>query len=176
MDRNMPQFTTQRLELRPRSLADFDACLAMDRDAEVTRYIPGPWADSQAHEAFLRERMQTNWGEGLGYWSLFPKDGGNRFLGWVFLTADGSQKSALETGWRLNRSAWGKGYATEATLAVLEHAFRLSGVHQVFADIHPDNLASIRVAAKVGMRLINCLRQDEPFHRYGIMRHQFGTA
>ena len=57
----------------------------------------------------------------------------------------------IEIGWRLVRSAWGRGYATEAAQPVLRHA--LDGLHlqQVIADIDPRNGASAAVARKLGM-------------------------
>ena len=44
----LPTFTTARLTLRPRTLGDLDACLAMDRDPLVTKFIHGPWANPVA--------------------------------------------------------------------------------------------------------------------------------
>jgi RimJ/RimL family protein N-acetyltransferase len=132
-------------------MADFDACLAMNRDPEVTKFIPGPWNDPNAHEAFLRQRIQATYGRGLGYWSIFPKDDPDAFLGWILLTSEDAEEPDIEIGWRLKRSAWGKGYATEAAMPVLDHAFRTLGLDRVIADINPHNAASIRVAEKIGM-------------------------
>lgn len=143
--------TTARLCLRPRTLDDYDACLAMDRDPEVTRFIDGPWADAAAHEAFLHDRMTRDWGEGLGYWSIFRREEPDGFLGWVFLVP---HPGGIEIGWRLVRAAWGQGYASEAAAAMLAHAFGTLGARQVVAaGIHPDNIGSQRVAEKLGMRL-----------------------
>jgi hypothetical protein len=52
-------------------MAEFDACLAMDRDPEVTKCINGPWHEPAKHEEFLRDRIGTSLGAGLGYWSIF---------------------------------------------------------------------------------------------------------
>ena len=71
----LPSFETQRLLLRPRTMADFDACLTMNEDPEVMRFIPGPWDDPELHGALLRQRIQASYGHGLGYWSIFTKDG-----------------------------------------------------------------------------------------------------
>lgn len=88
-------------------MADYEACLAMDRDPEVVRYIPVPWDDAEKHEAFLRERIQTDFGGGLGYWSIFGRDAESRFLGWILLIPYDGVGPQVEIGWRLNRSAWG---------------------------------------------------------------------
>src|SRR5690606_29639318 len=87
----------------------------------------------------------------LGYWSIFPKDDPNAFLGWILLTPEDAEEPDIEIGWRLIRSAWGKGYATEAAMPVLDHAFQTVGLDRVIADINPHNAASLRVAGKIGM-------------------------
>ena len=112
----LPSFETSRLLLRPRSMADFDACLAMDRDPDVTRYIRGPWDDPEEHRRFLADRIQRQWPPGQGYWSIFAKDKPTEFLGWVLLIPYEGVGPEVDIGWRLVRSTWGKGYATEATL------------------------------------------------------------
>lgn len=68
----LPCFETARISMRPRSVADFEACLAMDRDPNVTGHNPGPWNDPARHEQFLRRQIQKSFDAGLGYWSIFP--------------------------------------------------------------------------------------------------------
>ncbi|MFK4445506.1 RimJ/RimL family protein N-acetyltransferase [Caballeronia udeis] len=150
----LPTFETDRLLIRPRTMADYEACLAMDRDPLVTQFIDGPWHDAKAHERFLRERIETLFGDGLGYWSIFPKDSPMRFLGWVLLIPHDAVGPEIEIGWRLCRDAWGYGYASEAAGAVVEHAFRGVGLEKIVADIHPGNAASMKVAEKIGMKFV----------------------
>jgi len=133
---------------------DFDACLAMDRDPDVTRHILGPWNDPVLHERFLRERIAQSLGLGLGYWSIFPKERPTEFAGWVLMIPCDGVGPEIEIGWRLTRSSWGKGYATEAARPVVTHAFETVGVRQLVADIDPQNVGSMRVAEKIGMRFI----------------------
>ncbi|MDF2235846.1 GNAT family N-acetyltransferase [Albimonas sp. CAU 1670] len=145
-----PVFETARLRLRPRGPGDLADCLALDRDPEVTRWIPGPWRDPAAHEAFVRARIEAEHGEGLGYWVVAPREAPERFLGWILLIPDGAGE--IEIGWRLARAAWGRGMATEAALPVARHAFATVGLARVVADIAPGNAGSRRVAEKIGMR------------------------
>jgi RimJ/RimL family protein N-acetyltransferase len=67
-------FETNRLLIRPRMLADTDACLAMDSEPEVTRFIPGPWSDPVEHRAFIEARTRGPYPPGLGYWAVLGKD------------------------------------------------------------------------------------------------------
>ena len=78
----LPVFETARLFLRPRTAADIEACMAMDRDPEVTKYLPGPWQDPEAHRRFVTARMEADFGPGLGYWSIFAREQPDLFLGW----------------------------------------------------------------------------------------------
>lgn len=167
----LPGLETERLHLRPRTAADFDACLAMDREPGVTRFIQGPWNEPERHEAFLRGRIAVTYGGGLGYWSIFPREDPRRFAGWILLIPVDGVGPEIEIGWRLNRSAQGRGYATEAALAVLGHAFETAGIDRVIADIHPDNHASIRVAQKIGMVCeADGMRGTDPYRRHALSR------
>ena len=149
-DSRAPVFETPRLRLRPRRREDLADCLAMDRDREVTRWIPGPWDDPPAHEAFVRARIEAEHGEGLGYWVIHERAAPERFLGWILLIPDGAGE--IEIGWRLIRAAWGRGVAAEAALCVARHAFETLELARVVADIAPGNVGSRRVAEKIGMR------------------------
>jgi RimJ/RimL family protein N-acetyltransferase len=149
----LPVFETERLLVRPRSMADFAACLAMDRDPLVTQYVQGPWNDPEKHERFLRDRIETSFGPGLGYWSIVPRQNPDQFLGWILLIPFDGVGPGIEIGWRLNRQAWGKGYATEAARPVLTHGFLTLGIDRIVADIDPANAASMRVSEKIGLML-----------------------
>jgi ribosomal-protein-alanine N-acetyltransferase len=121
-------------------------------DPDVMRFSDGvktkEWV--QAWLETCLERYQT-WGFGpcavveqrsqnvIGYCGLF-----------FFPDLDG--QAEVEIGYRLARSAWGQGYATEAACAVRDHAFTTLGMKRLIAMIDPSNIASIRVAEKVGMK------------------------
>ncbi|WP_395517721.1 GNAT family N-acetyltransferase [Pseudorhizobium flavum] len=102
----LPSFETERLLLRPRSMADFGACLAMNEDPEVMKFIPGPWDDPELHRALLKQRIQTSYGNGLGYWAIFPKDDPEAFIGWIYLKPENAENPDIEISWRLKRDAW----------------------------------------------------------------------
>ncbi|GAB0120158.1 N-acetyltransferase [Acidisoma sp. 7E03] len=130
-------------------MTEFEFCLAMDGDPLVTQFIPGPWHDLKAHRAFVEMRIRYPYPPGMGYWSLSMAES---FIGWVFLAPEALRGPDVEIGWRLVRSAWGRGFATEAVEPVLQHAFQTVGLTRVVADIDPHNGASVRVATKLGFR------------------------
>ena len=159
-----PQFETPRLVVRPRILADTDACVAMDDEPEVLRFIKAPWDGAAHHRAFVEARTSGPHPDGLGYWTVL-RDG--LFVGWILLIPLDTVGPEVEIGWRLRRSAWGHGYAPEAAAPILRHGLDTLRLPAVIADIDPANLASQRVAEKIGMRPTGLLRlQDGPAIRY----------
>ncbi|WP_047302380.1 GNAT family N-acetyltransferase [Pseudomonas fluorescens] len=143
---------TPRLLLRPRTLEHFQACLRMDLDPDVTRFVPGTWDGGQWHRDFLHSRMTQDFGPRCGYWAIFAKDAPDELLGWVSFIPFDAVGPELEMGWRLVRRAWGQGFASEAALRIVEHAFADPAVERIVVDAHVDNAASLAVARKIGFR------------------------
>jgi RimJ/RimL family protein N-acetyltransferase len=173
----MHSFETARLLLRPRGPQDFDACLAMDGDPEVVRYVAKPWSNAEQHLAFLTRRLAERFAPGLGYWTITPKDDRTRFLGWIMLCPCTVAGAEVEIGWRLPRAAWGRGFATEAAQPVLAQGFRTATMQAVVADIDGRNEASIRVAEKIGLRFTGMVDYPGgPARRYSVTREEFSRA
>jgi ribosomal-protein-alanine N-acetyltransferase len=141
---------TERLRLRPRTLADVDANLAMDLDPRVHRYIfakapdPGPW------RARITAQITSGWPPTGGVW-VVERQGEPGFLGWCGLFPLG-HSGLIEIGYRYVPAAWGQGIASEAARAMLDHGFRTLALDPIVAVTHPDNRASQRVLRKIGLR------------------------
>ncbi len=168
-------FRTARLTIRPRALADTDACLAMDREPGVTRFVDGPWNDPVAHRQFIEARTLGPYPPGLGYWTVL--DGNDLFVGWVMLIPLDARGPEVEIGWRVKPARWGKGYATEAVRPLVLHGLEDLGLPEIVADIDVLNSASRRVAGKVGL----CAREDRLHHgresvRYSLRREELAAA
>jgi RimJ/RimL family protein N-acetyltransferase len=151
---SLPTFATDRLILRPRTIDDYDACWAMDRDPAVVRYVAGPWADADAHAAFLRDRITRPYPDGLGYWCIVPKTSLDQFLGWVLLIPLDAVGPEVEIGWRLVQAEWGRGYASEAAAPIVRHAFETVGLDRIIAQIHAENARSAPGAEKLRFRRV----------------------
>lgn len=147
----LPPLTTDRLLLRQRHENDIPAILRMDRDPEVMRFLDGPRTDTAAHAEEVHARIRKDFGPGLGYWSVFPRNQPEEFLGYVSLHVM-PDYAEVELGYRFCRAAWGRGFATEAAAACLDHAFVTLALPEVVAVVDPDNGASQRVIAKLGFR------------------------
>ncbi len=146
---SLPEFETSRLKIRQRNLEDLDACLEMDSDPDVMRYMGGVRPSDKRREEFvvgMNEAVEI----GLGYWSVFPKDSEHDLLGWIILRPLPGYTD-VEIGYRFKHTAWGKGYATEAARAVLRHGFETVGLDEIVAVIHPENERSQRIIKKLGL-------------------------
>ena len=146
---SLPKFETSRLKLHQRNLQDLEACLEMDSDAEVMRYMGGLRPPDKRRAEFVAG-MNEEVEPGLGYWSVFTKGSERNFLGWVLLRPLPGY-SDVEIGYRFKRTAWGKGYATEAATAVLNYGFDTVNLDEIVAVIHAENERSQRVIKKLGL-------------------------
>ena len=143
---------TARLTLSAWTEADRGPFVAMCADPEVMHDYGGPWDAARANERFERERVAFA-RDGHGKWAVRRKPDGV-FLGycgispiWPALTV----APGLEIGWRLNREAWGAGYASEAATAALVDIFARTDAAEVIAFTQPDNARSLAVMARLGL-------------------------
>jgi RimJ/RimL family protein N-acetyltransferase len=150
-----PTLETERLKLRAHRLEDFLHCAAMWADPEVTRYIGGkPHTEEESWARLLR--YAGHWSLlAFGYWVVEEKSTGH-FIGEVGFADYKRDLPALkglpEIGWAFTTQAGGKGYATEAVRAVITWGDTHFPTPRTACIIHPENLASIRVAEKCAYR------------------------
>ena len=98
---------------------------------------------------------------GYGFWAA-EADG--RFIGWFHLRPPASSPpDEPELGYRLRKSAWGKGYATEGSRALIRKGFTEFGVQRVVAETMTVNQASRRVMEKAGLKLVRTFHQPWPY-------------
>jgi RimJ/RimL family protein N-acetyltransferase len=152
---------TERLVLRRFTEADVDDLFALDNDPAVMRFLNGgtPTPRAVIERGFLPLILgyYERFG-GYGFWAAIEKATG-AFLGWFSVRPrDDAHPEVTELGYRLNRIAWGQGYATEGARALIGHGFTVLGVERVYATTYQDNLASRRVMEKVGMTLVRAYR------------------
>lgn len=143
------QIETARLILRPPRAEDFDAYAANMADVVAARFIGGQQPRAAAWRGFLS--LAGAWAiQGFAMFSVIEKDSG-RWIGrlgpWYPEGWPGT-----EVGWGLVRSAWGKGYAYEGSVAAIDWAFDQLGWDEVIHSIHPDNHPSKALARRLGSR------------------------
>jgi RimJ/RimL family protein N-acetyltransferase len=144
---------TERLVLRRFTAEDDELLVDLDADPEVVRYL-------RPHFETTLEKVRTEiLPRLLGYYDTLVEGGAwaaherttGVFIGWFFVRPDRSPPHDLELGYRLRRAAWGKGYATEMSRALLRHGFARLGYSRVMARAELENAGSWRVMEKLGM-------------------------
>ncbi len=163
---------TERLILRHFHIFDVDAMNRVFGDAEVMRFGFGAQT-SQWVQDWLRgclENYYQKWG--FGPWAVMEKSS-RETIGYcgLFYFPDIVGQAEVEIGYRLVRSAWGRGYATEAVCAVRDYSFNVLCLPRLIAIIDPQNVASIHVAGKAGMRYekdVMLERYTHPDHVYAM--------
>lgn len=171
---------TDRLILRHFQVFDAEALNDVFGDAEVMRFGPGvqtqQWVCDWLHDCLENYYPKL----GFGPWAVVEKIR-RTVIGYcgLFYFPDIEGQPEIELGYRLARRAWGQGYATEAGRAVRDYSFSVLGLPRLIALIDPQNVASLRVAAKVGMRYEKDVMLDgytHPDHVYSIANPMAATS
>lgn len=148
-----PVIRCERLWLRRWRDEDLAPFAALNADPEVMEYFPAALsrADSDAGAARIRAAMEEL---GFGLWAVEVK-GGEPFIGFVGLSVPGFEAPftpCVEIGWRLARSTWGRGYATEAARAALLAGFERFSLNEIVSFTSVGNRRSRAVMERIGMR------------------------
>lgn len=149
----VPEVRTERLLLRAWRPADRGPFAALNADPVVMQHFPAPL--SAAESDALVERIEASWAAGgPSLWAV-EVPGEAPFIGVVGLleaTFEADFTPCVEVGWRLARAHWGRGYAPEAAIASLRHAFEVLGIDEVHSFTAVDNTNSRRVMEKIGLQ------------------------
>ena len=155
----MPTLTTARLELRPVTADVLDLLAGLYADPAVMRYVGCGEPLSRDHAAVRLRLMLGHWQDhGFGVCLVHDRTAGT-FLGRCGLSYLG-ETGAVELGFMFAPPFWGRGYATEAGRACLEHGFGVLKLPRIVAIARPENAASRRVLAKLGMRCAKMAEWD----------------
>jgi len=178
---------TERMLLRRFTEDDVDNLVELDGDPEVMRFVTGgrptprDEIESDVLPTFMRYYARYT---GYGFWAAVEKATG-AFLGWFhFRPTDASHANEVELGYRLHTSAWGKGYATEGSRALIDKGFADLGVERVVAYTMVVHVASRRVMEKAGLRFVRVFHQPWPYSiegdeegdvEYALLRSEWET-
>ena len=138
---------TERLVLRRWRAEDLEPFAALNADPQVMRHLPSGPLGREASDAVARYADACFETDGYGLAAVEDRDG---FCGFVGLARHRRRPDEVEIGWRLARSVWGRGYATEAARAWVAEAPGL-GLDRLVCFVAPDNAASLAVARRVGL-------------------------
>ena len=155
--------------LRQFEPSDVDAVLALDSDPAVRQYVEdGEPVDRDAAAESIDYWMKYyERSDIFGFWAAIEKSTG-RFLGWFhFRPREGAPADQPELGYRLASSAWGLGYATEGSIALIDKGFESPLVNRVVAETLAVHIASRRVMEKAGLRHVRSYPSEWPVHLPG---------
>lgn len=156
---------TERLTLRRFTEGDVDNLVELDGDPEVMRFITGGRVTprDEIQNEVLPAFLDYEHSAGYGFWAAIEKST-ERFVGWFHLRpAEGAPPGELELGYRLRRSEWGKGYATEGSRALVHVGFAELGAERIVASAMVVNVASRRVMEKAGLQFVRVFHQPWPY-------------
>ncbi|MER7705040.1 GNAT family N-acetyltransferase [Kitasatospora sp. NPDC097605] len=166
----MTELHTDRLLLRRWRDADLDPWAAMNADPEVREHLGDVLTRAESYVSVARYEADFV-RRGYGWWAVEVRATGE-FIGFAGLDDidDGLPFTGVEIGWRLARSAWGHGYATEAARAVLAFGFDTLALPEILAVTTARNLRSQAVMRRLGMTTDPADDFDDPHAPEGPLR------
>jgi RimJ/RimL family protein N-acetyltransferase len=156
---------TERLILRKLVLADVDDMFYLDSNPSVHKYLGNKPISSieEAREiiAFVIEQYSKF---NIGRWAVIEKET-KQFVGWAGLKFhhlyEGKYKDSYDLGYRLIPKYWGKGYATEASKAIIQYGLKEMGLNEIYAGVNIHNLSSKAVLNKCGFIQIDTFNWND---------------
>jgi len=178
-----PVLETERLVLRPFQMSDAARIKALAAASEIYRMtlnIPHPYEDGMAEKWIATHASQFYEGSGVNLAVTLKADG--ILIGAIGLDAT-LRHQRTELGYWIGVPYWGKGYCTEAAVAVVRYGFTVMNYHKITSMHMECNPASGRVMEKAGMRQegisIDQVIKDGRYHTmivYGIINREQGNA
>ncbi|MFG1618353.1 GNAT family N-acetyltransferase [Nonomuraea wenchangensis] len=166
----MAQLRTDRLILRRWRDSDLEPWAAMNADPEVREHLGDLLTREQSDASVSRFQAEFDQ-RGYGWWAVEIEATGE-FIGFAGLDEVDAHMpfTGVEIGWRLARSAWGHGYATEAAMAVLAHGFDALELPEILAVTTATNHRSQAVMRRIGMTRDPADDFDDPTEPEGPLR------
>lgn len=147
----MKVIETKRVYLRMFTIKDLDALALICNNPQVMKYIGvncKPVPREEVEEALTS--ILAHWDKhGFGRWAVIDKES-NKLIGYAGLRA---HEGTAELVYLLDEPFWNKGIATEMSQAIIKTGFEINNFPRIIAMTRPENVASIRVMEKIGMKL-----------------------
>jgi ribosomal-protein-alanine N-acetyltransferase len=143
---------TPRLILRKFNESDVEPLLSFLGDPEVMRFsMRGPETREDIQTKYLPSCLKRYARDGLGQWAVVRKSDGSCVGECGICVQEVEGEKEFEISYRMRRNCWGIGLATEAARACRDYGFQNVGLRRLISIIESENIASIRVAEKMGM-------------------------
>ena len=157
----MVALRTERLVLREFAPDDWEALHAIESRPEVARYQSFAPRTPDESRLYVREAIHGAADDPrLTYDLAVAIASEDRLIGRCGLGISDAEPREAMLWYTLHPDEWGRGYTTEAARAIVDFGFRMLGLHRIWADCDPANVASWRVLEKLGMRREGHLREN----------------
>jgi len=145
-------FKSKRLGFRNWTENDLTEFAKINADSEVMEYFPKPLTEKQTAE-FIDRLIIHFIKKGYNYFATENLENGDLigFIGMAFQDYESEFTPAVDIGWRLKKSTWGKGYATEGAKKCLEFAFKELNLDKIISTCTEKNSRSENVMKNIGM-------------------------
>jgi len=144
---------TPLLTLRRFTEADAPLIFDLNSDPEVLKYLHEfPLIDQKDAARVIRDVIMPQYEKNLGRWAVIVKET-DEFIGWCGLKHR-PELNEIDLGYRFKKTSWGKGYATEAAKHALQYGFENLHLEEITGRAHIENIASLKVLEKIGMKFI----------------------
>jgi len=166
---------TERLFIREIVAADIDRLLAIYNNAANMKFIPHADTDWSAAKLWAKyERARKTYSSGYGIFVAELKTG--TIVGEAGFFDSFQDGGHLELGYILDNAFWRKGYGTEICMALIRYGFQTLGVAKLTSRMFAENMASVKLAEKCGMKPIafGKTEEGENYCAYEICAEEFG--
>ncbi|MCE3280574.1 MAG: GCN5-related N-acetyltransferase [Bacteroidetes bacterium] len=144
--------STERLYFREFTLKDIELLIDLNSDPEVTKYVGEGAIEKTEAVRLLNEVIIPQYSNKMGRWAVYLRSN-NEFIGWCGIKHLPSLNE-YDLGYRFFKKHWGKGYATEASKAVVEYGRNILKLKEIVGRASVDNHNSIKVLEKAGLKFI----------------------
>lgn len=142
---------TPRLILGHFTKEDAPLILELNSDPEIVKYVHERVLTTEEQaKKILTDIILPQYTNNLGRWATYVKSN-KEFIGWCGLKYR-PELDEIDLGYRLKKTAWGQGYATEAAKHTLNHGLNDLQLNIITGRAHIENIASIKVMEKIGMQ------------------------
>lgn len=173
VDTGFEELLTERLRLRRSRLEDAEAISAYRSDPDVHRFQGWERTDRSGVRAEIVDMSRRAPGE-PGGWVQFTVEEleGGRLVGDVGLSCAEGELGVIKVGYTIDPAFQGRGYATEAVAVLVDYVFDTLGAEVVRAYASAENVPSMRVAEKVGLRLVETIERRDGGEVWHVVRYE----
>ncbi|WP_298155303.1 GNAT family N-acetyltransferase [Flavobacterium sp.] len=161
---------TERLILREVLSTDVDKFFELDSNPNVHKYVGNkPVKDKKEVEKIIQNLQQQYAENGIARWAVIDKTN-NELIGWsgikLIREPMNNHHNFYELGYRFIERFWGKGFATETTIALVDYAFENLNTENIYAICDIENIGSKNVLEKTGLKLVEIFDHEGTAHNW----------